>query len=142
VHCDLYDLTLSVKVVDYFGQGIGNVNVKLQREGEPTKSAPPTQANGTATFNNVIGGTLEVALYLGDSTQPIVTQGLTLQNSTTIQVKIDKYIVLGGLLVETSEFATILVIALAIIFVLALELYRFRRLKTKKSETESSDKES
>jgi len=142
VHCDLYDLTLSVKVVDYFGQGIGNVNVKLQREGEPTKSAPPTQANGTATFNNVIGGTLEVALYLGDSTQPIVTQGLTLQNSMTIQVKIDKYIVLGGLLVETSEFATILVIALAIIFVLALEVYRFRRLKTKKSETESSDKES
>ena len=81
-------------------------------------------------------------LYLGDSTQPIVTQGLTVQNSTTIQVKIDKYIVLGGLLVETSDFATILVIVLAIVFVLALEVYRFRRLKTKKSETESSDKES
>jgi len=142
VQCDLYDLTLSVKVVDYFGQGIGNVNVKLQREGQPTMSAPPTQADGTATFNNVIGGNLEVALYLGDSTQPIVTQGLTVQNSTTIQVKIDKYIVLGGLLVETSDFATILVIVLAIVFVLALEVYRFRRLKTKKSETESSDKES
>lgn len=142
VQCDLYDLTVSVKVVDYFGQGIGNVNVKLQREGEPTMSAPPTKADGIATFNNVIGGNLEVALYLGDSTQPIVTQGLTVQNSTTIQVKISKYIVLGGLLVETSEFATILMIALAIVFVLALEVYRFRRSKTKKSETESSDKES
>ena len=65
VQCDLYDLTLSVKVVDYFGQGIGNVNVKLQREGEPTMSAPPTQADGTATFNNVIGGNLEVALISG-----------------------------------------------------------------------------
>ncbi|MGB8779296.1 MAG: hypothetical protein WCD81_01455 [Candidatus Bathyarchaeia archaeon] len=142
VQCDLYDLTVSVKVVDYFGQGIGNVNVKLQREGEPTMSAPPTKADGIATFNNVIGGNLEVVLFLGDSTQPIVTQGLTVENSTTIQVTISKYIVLGGLLVETSEFATILVIALAIVFVLALEVYRFRRSKTKKSETESSNKES
>ncbi|MGA3191548.1 MAG: hypothetical protein ABSD73_03430 [Candidatus Bathyarchaeia archaeon] len=142
VQCDFYGLTLSVKVVDYFGQGIGNVNVKLLREGEPTMSAPSTQGDGTATFNNVIGGTLEVALYIGDSAQPIVTQGLTVQNSTTIQVRIDKYIVLGGLLVETSEFATVLVIVLAIVFILALEVYRFRRLKTEKSETESSNKES
>jgi hypothetical protein len=142
VQCDLYDLTVSVKVVDYFGQGIGNVNVELQREGEPTMSAPPTKADGIATFNNVIGGNLEVVLYLGDSTQPIVTEGVTVQNSTTIQVTISKYIVLGGLLVETTEFATILVIAVAIAFVLALEVYRFRRSKTKKSETESSNKES
>jgi hypothetical protein len=142
VQCDFYGLTISVKVIDYFGQGIGNVNVKLMREGEPTMSAPPTQGDGTATFNNVIGGTLEIALYLGNSAQPIVTQGITVQNSTTIQVRIDKYIVLGGFLVETSEFATIIAILLAIVFVLALEVYRFRRLKTKKSETESSDKES
>lgn len=142
VQCDFYGLTISVKVIDYFGQGIGNVNVKLMREGEPTMSAPPTQGDGTATFNNVIGGTLEIALYLGNSAQPIVTQGITVQNSTTIQVRIDKYIVLGGFLVETSEFATVIAILLAIVFVLALEVYRFRRLKTKKSETESSDKES
>jgi hypothetical protein len=142
VQCDLYDLTVSVKVVDYFGQGIGNVNVKLQREGEPTMSAPPTKADGIATFNNVIGGNLELFLYLGDSTQPVVTEGVTVENSTTIQVTISKYIVLGGLLVETTEFATILVIAVAIAFVLALEVYRFRRSKTKKSETESSNKES
>jgi hypothetical protein len=142
VQCSLYDLTVSVKVVDYFGQGIGNVNVELQREGEPTMSAPPTKADGIATFNNVIGGNLELVLYLGGSTQPIVTQGVTVGNSTTIQVQISKYIVVGGLLVETSEFATILVIALAIVFVLALEVYRFRRSKTKERETESSDKES
>jgi hypothetical protein len=117
------------------------VNVRLQREGEPTMSAPPTKADGIATFNNVIGGNLEVVLYLGDSTQPVVTQGVTVQNSTTIQVTISKYIVLGGLLVETTEFATILVIAVAIAFVLALEVYRLRRSKTKKS-TESSNKES
>jgi hypothetical protein len=142
VQCDFYGLTLSVNVIDYFGQGIGNVNVKLLKEGQPTMSAPPTQGDGTTTFNDVIGGSLEVVLYLGDSAQPIVTQGLTVQNSTTIHVRIDKYIVLGGLLVETSEFATVLVIVLAIVFVLALEVYRLRRLKTKKSEIESSDKES
>ncbi len=142
VQCDLYGLTVSVKVVDYFGQGIGNVNVELQREGEPTMSAPPTKADGIATFNNVIGGNLEVVLYLGDSTQPVVTEGVTVENSTTIQVTISKYIVLGGLLVQTTEFATILVIAVAIAFILALEVYRFRRSKTKKGETEFSNKES
>jgi hypothetical protein len=142
MQCNLYDLTLSVKVVDYFGQGIQNVNVKLQRQGELTLSAPPTQGDGTATFNNVIGGTLEVTLYLGDSTEPIATQGIILQNSTTIQITIGKYIVLGGLLVETTEFATIIVIVLAIAFLLALEVYMFRRSKTRKSETKSSDKES
>jgi hypothetical protein len=141
LRCDLYGLTLSVKVVDYFGQGIGNVRVKLQREGEPTLSAT-TQADGTATFDNVVGGNLQVTMYLGDSAQPVTTLGLTVQNSTTIQVQIAKYVVLAGLLVDASDLATIIVIVLAVVLVLALEVYRFRRFKTGKSETESSDKES
>jgi hypothetical protein len=139
--CDLYGLTVSVRVVDYFGQGIGNVNVKLMRAGEPTMTAT-TKGDGTATFENVIGGTLEVALYLGASTQLIVTQGSTVQNSTTIQVQMSKYVVLAGMLVDMATFATIIVIIVAVALVLALEVYRFRRSKSKKSETESSGKES
>ena len=139
--CDLYGLTVSVRVVDYFGQGIGNVNVKLTRAGEPTMTAT-TKGDGTATFDNVIGGTLEVALYLGASTQPIVTQGSIVQNSTTIQVQMSKYVVLAGMLVDTATFATIIVIIVAVALVLALEVYRFRSSKSKKSETESSGKES
>jgi hypothetical protein len=139
--CDLYDLTLSVKVVDFFGQGIANVNVKLQGAGEPTMSAT-TQSDGTATFDNVVGGILEVTLYLSGSTQPVLTQSLNVQSSTTVQVQMGKYVVLAGLLVDTSYFATIIVIVLVVALVLALEVYRFRRSKTRKSETESSDKES
>jgi heme/copper-type cytochrome/quinol oxidase subunit 2 len=85
---------------------------------------------------------MEVTLYLSGSTQPIVTQSLNVQSSTTVQVQIAKYVVLAGLLVDTSDFATIIVIVLAVALVLALEVYRFRRSKARKSETESSDKES
>jgi hypothetical protein len=141
IPCNLYGLTVSVKVVDYFGQGIADVNVNLQREGQPAM-IKKTQSDGTATFNNVVGGDLEIALYLGDSTQPIVAQDSTIESSTTIQVKIDKYVVLAGLLVETSQLATVIIIVLAIVLFLSIEVYRRRRSKTEKSETKSSDKES
>jgi hypothetical protein len=141
VRCDWYGLTLSVRVVDYFGQAISNVVVKLQREGEPTMSAT-TQADGTATFNNVVGGALEATFYLGGSTQPVMAQGLSIQNSTTVQVTIGKYLVFAGLLVETSQFATVIVVVLAVVLVLAVEVYRVRRFRAEKGEPESSDKES
>jgi len=141
VYCDLYGLTVSVHVVDYFGQGIANVNVKLQREGQaqmPTR----TQADGVATFDNVIGGDMEVTLYLGDSSQPIAAKGLAVENSMTIQVKMDNYVVLAGLLVETSLFAAIVIIVLILVFVLAIEVYRLRRSKIQKSGSGSSNNES
>jgi hypothetical protein len=141
VYCDLYGLTVSVHVVDYFGQGIANVNVKLQREGQ-TQVSTETQADGIATFNNMIGGDMEVTLYLGSSSQPIAAQGLAVEDSMTIQVKMDNYVVFAGLLLDTSLFATIIIIVLILIFVLAIEVYRLRRSKTQKSESASPNKES
>lgn len=141
IHCDLYDLTVSVQVVDYFGQGIANVNVKLQREGQAQMSKK-TQADGVATFDNIVGGDMEVTLYLGDSSQPILAQGLAVENSTTVQFRMDQFVVFAGLLVETSQLATIIIVVLIVILVLMVEVYRRRRSKTQKSEAESPNKES
>jgi hypothetical protein len=140
VQCDLYGLAVTVKVVDYFGQGIGNVNVKLQREGEPTMSEV-TQGDGTVTFDNVIGGSVELGFYLGGSAEPVVAEGVTVQRSMTIQVKMDQYLVLAGWLVETSQFATMIVIVLAVVLILVVEVFWIRRSRAKKGEKESSDKE-
>lgn len=141
IRCDLYGLTVSVQVVDFFSQGMSNVNVELQRQGQPVMSAT-TQSDGTATFNDVVGGNMEMVLYLGGSLQPILAQGLALQNSTTVRVKIDKYSVLAGFLVETSQLATVIVVVLAIVLILSVEIYRIRRAKPQKSETEIPNKES
>jgi len=140
ISCNLYGLTITVKVVDYFGQGIADMNVNLQKEGQQAMTEK-TQSDGTATFDNVVGGDLQIALYLGDSAQPIVAQGFTVENSTTIQLKIDKYVVLAGLLVETSQLATIIIIMLALVLGLSIEIYRRRRSKTEKNGNKGSDKE-
>ncbi len=131
--CKLYGLDVSIKVVDYFGQPISNMHVILQREGMTERSSE-TQANGTATFNGVTGGTFQVTVYMTDPSQPCVEEGFLVDKSTTIQVKLDKYVMLVGSLVETSQFAIVLTIVLTLVFVAVTEVYRRRRLKPQKTE--------
>jgi len=134
IYCNLYGLAVSVRVVDYFGQPFPNVNIALQREGSEAVSKR-TQADGTATFDNLVGGNFEVAVYLTDETQPTVAQVFLVENSTTVQIKIDKYVMLVGLLIETSQLTIAIIIALTVILVVSLEVYRRRRPKPKKSES-------
>ena len=54
--CDLYGIQVSVSVVDFFGSPIANANVTLNGPATEHLSAT-TQSDGTATFNNVVGGT-------------------------------------------------------------------------------------
>jgi len=132
--CKLYGLDVSIKVVDYFGQPISNMHVILQREGMTARSSE-TQANGTATFNGVTGGTFQVTVYMTDPAQPCVEEGFLVDKSTTIQVKLDKYVMLVGSLVETSQFAIVLPIVLTLVFVAVTEVYRRRRLKPQRQKT-------
>jgi hypothetical protein len=141
VYCSLYGLNVSVKVVDYFGQPFSNVNVKLQGEDWQPLSMV-TGSDGTAAFSNVIGGNLEVAVYLNDQAQPTVAEGFTADNSTTVQIRIDRYVLLAGLLVETSQLAVVIIVALTVIFVILLEVFRRMRSKPKEDESKSISKES
>jgi hypothetical protein len=128
ISCKLWGLTLSVKVVDYFGQPISNVNVTLQQGGLAPRSQS-TQSNGVATFINVSGGNLQITIYLSHETQPYMAEALYLGNSTTIGIKLEKYVMLAGFLVETSSLVTVALIAATVILVLLLEVYRRRHLK-------------
>jgi hypothetical protein len=142
MRCDLFGITVTIQVVDYFGQGISGMSVKLQGDAQPTISAT-TQGDGTATFDNVVGGNMEATVYMGDSSTPIAAQGFAAETSpANVPIKINKYVVLAGMLVEANVLATIILIALAIIVLLIVELVRRRRVKTEKSETESPNKES
>jgi hypothetical protein len=134
VYCSLYGLNVSVIVVDYFGQPFSNMNVKLHGEGwQPVSTV--TGSDGTATFSNVIGGSLEVAVYLSGQTEPTAAQGFAADTSTTVQIRIDKYVLLAGFLVETSQLVVVIIVALTVIIVVLLELFRRIRSKPKKDES-------
>ncbi|MBE0520069.1 hypothetical protein IBX35_03390 [Candidatus Bathyarchaeota archaeon] len=54
-------------------------------------------------------------------------------SSATIEVKIGKYVIIAGILVETSQLTTALIIAAAIILIVSIEVYRRKRSKLQKS---------
>lgn len=132
IRCELYGLTVSIKVVDYFGQPIPNANVTLQLEGLPPRSNR-TKSNGVATFSDFIGGSVQIAIYLNDQTQPCIETVSSAVSSTTIGIKIGKYVLIAGILVETSQLTTALIIAAAIILIVSIEVYRRKRSKLQKS---------
>jgi hypothetical protein len=130
--CRLYGLTVSVRVVDYFGQPISNANVELQREGLAILPKR-TESSGTATFPDLIGGSLGVSIYLADQTQPCVSAKYLIEETKTIEVRIGKYVVLAGFLVETSQLTTAIIIAAAVTLLVLIEVYMRRRRKLQKS---------
>lgn len=132
--CKLYGLNVSFRVVDYFGQPIPNAEVTLRREGLP-QSSLFTESDGTATFNNVIGRNLNVTVHLNGQMQPCVTATYSVEETKTIEIRIGKYVLLAGFLVETSQFTTAIIIAATVILVLSLEVYRRRRLKPQKTSS-------
>jgi hypothetical protein len=135
--CKLWGLTLSIKVLDYFGQPISNVNVTLQQDGLAPRTQL-TQSNGAATFSDISGGNMQVILYLSGQTQPYMAENFYVDNSTTIGIKLEKYVILAGFLVETSSLITTILIIASVLLILSVEVYRRKRSKPpKKSELES-----
>jgi hypothetical protein len=132
IRCELYGLAVSIKVVDYFGQPIPNANVTLQREGLPQRSNR-TKSNGVATFADFIGGSVQIAIYFNDQTQPCTETPSSVVSSRTIEIKIGKYVLIAGILVGTSQLTTVLIILAAIILIVSIEVYRRKRFKLQKS---------
>jgi len=125
--CRLWGLTISVKITDYFGQPISNIKVMLQREGL-TPLSDLTGSDGIAIFNNVTGGDLQALIYLFDQSQPYMTRFFYADGPTTVGIKLEKYVVLAGFLIETVTLITAMIIIASVIAVLLIEIYR-RHLK-------------
>jgi hypothetical protein len=133
IYCKLYNLTVSVKVVDYFGQPISNAKVTWQLGGRQDSAL--TKSDGLATFSNIIGGDLQVTVYLPEQSQPFMVTTSFVDGSKTIEIKLDKYVMLAGFLVETSYLTTVIIIAVAVLLVLLIEVYKKKRLKPPKSSS-------
>jgi hypothetical protein len=133
--CIYYNLPISIKVVDYFGQPIPNTNVTLERN-SVMLSSKLTGADGMAKFTE-IGGMLTIKVYLSDQNQPITALTIFIseeRNETNpIEIKIERYVFLAGFFIETAQFAAIVLVAAVIIVILAIEVYRRKRLKPMKT---------
>ena len=133
VYCKLSNLTLSVKVVDYIGQPIPLANVTLHRNG--IIFLPDTESYGLIKFASITGGNMEIMVYIRGYSQPCVTKSLFLDRSTTIEIKMEKYVMLAVFLVETNYLITALLILATIILILSIEIYRRKHLTSKKASS-------
>jgi hypothetical protein len=128
IRCTLYGIQVSVSVVDFFGRPIPNANVTLNGP-ETERFSAVTQGDGTATFSNVIGGDMQIVAFAPGAQNDYQAVTLTVVQPTSVQIKIDRYIALGSLLIQTSSLITIAVILVAVILFVAVEIYRRKRVK-------------
>jgi len=133
VYCKLYNLTVSVKVVDYFGQPIPEANVTLQRDDLQNSSL--TKSNGIATFNNIIGGDLQMMVHLHGQLQPCAVATYYIDESTTIEIKLGRYVFVAGFLVETGQLTVASIIAAAVVLIVLIEVYKRKRVKSQKDSS-------
>lgn len=126
VHCKLFNVTLGISVLDYFGQGIAKANVTLEREGARI-STKHTGSDGVVQFTELVGGDYKIFVYIAE--KPFRITVLPLQEPETVTLKIVEIVSIGGLITETSYFVTGVFLLLLIVVFLTTFLYREFRAK-------------
>jgi hypothetical protein len=126
MNCSIYGFNMSVTVTDYFGQPFGNTDVTLQGKDVGFVSGK-TQSNGTAIFENMVGGTFTISVYLSGSGQPTTVQNVMVNGTTAVSITLTRYVILAGTPVELTEFIVVLIIALTVLLVILLEIYHIRK---------------
>jgi hypothetical protein len=134
IRCVLYNLQVSVIVVDYFRQPIPNANVMLRGPEKVPRSAT-TQTDGTATFGHVIGGSTQITVYLTGGENSYEAVNVQVEAPTAIEVKMGKYVLLGPFIVETSLLAILIIILATVILFFSMEVYVRKSFQPSKTES-------
>ena len=121
IQCTLYGIQIKVSVIDFFGQPIPNANVTLN--GPDTESFSAIAKSGTATFNNVVGGNMQIIAFAQGAQNDYQAITLNVDQPTSVQVRIDRIVALGPILIQVSTLFAILVIVIAIISLAIVEIY-------------------
>lgn len=126
IRCTLYGIHVTVSVVDYFGSPISNVNVTLNGPASERFSAI-TDGSGTTTFNNVIGGNMQVIAFAKGTSSSYQALALTVDQPTSVQIRMGGYVAFGSLLVPTSALFTLIMTIVLIVVLVCVELFLRRR---------------
>jgi hypothetical protein len=117
-----------VSVVDFFGSPIPNANVTLNSPAAERFSAI-THSDGVASFSNIVGGDMQIVVFVSGATNDYQAITLTVNQPTSVQVKIDRYIAFGSLLIQASLLIVIVIILIGIVLFATVEIYRRKRAK-------------
>ena len=134
IRCRLYNIKVSVAVVDYFNQPIPDVNVMLHGPDMEARSAT-TQTDGTTTFSNVIGGNMQIIAYPKGMESSYEAVTMQIEEPTTVQIQLAKYVRVGPFLIEASVLATVIIVLLAILVFVVVEVYRRKHAEAVSSES-------
>ena len=132
VICGFYGFDVSVKAVDYFGQSISNMNVTLQRSG--WQDSRLAGSDGIATFTNTFGEDLTITIRMSGQTEPCVVRTVYVANSTMVELKIERYVMLAGMMVETSQLLAMIIVVLVVLLILSFEIFIRRQRRPKENE--------
>jgi hypothetical protein len=81
-----------------------------------------TAGDGIATFNNVIGGDMEIVGYpTGNQNSFVATNLQVTSPTTTVMLDMNKYVVFGGALVDASLLASVAIILLVAALLIIVE---------------------
>jgi hypothetical protein len=139
IDCTLYGLTVTVSIIDYFGQPITNANVTLQGNG--IQNSALVSPDGKAVFNNVVGGNLQVTVRLASQSDPYIVTTASVDKSTAIKIRIERYIMLAGALIDAGQFAAIVLIIVVLLILISAEVIRRLRRKQPKNENKTENTE-
>jgi hypothetical protein len=114
-------LLLTVKVVDYLNQPI-IANVTLKRGSNYFSGL--THTDGSIMFDRLTYGNWDLRIGFTDSQDSFFTRYIKLEESGEINIKLEKYVVIMGMFVETNLLITLILIAIILLFVLIVEKYR------------------
>jgi len=127
IHSKIFNIRPSVKVVDYFGQPIPNAMVEVERkiDHDWVKVDPLRKTDSFGgTSLPTIGGEYRISMYV--SGELCETRTLYLDETRVVVFKTDKYIVIGGNPIGTSQLTTYISMIL-LVAVLGLAL-TYRKL--------------
>jgi hypothetical protein len=131
LHLAILNVDLEVAAIDYFGQPIPNALVKIEQRITTESMEDNTGPDGSVTFSNILGGDSRISIYIRG--QLGETRELYLANSKQVVLHLNRYIVIAGYALETSQFVTIISIALLIVaFILGLTYKRLPRFFKKR----------
>jgi len=136
VHCKILNIDLSVIVKDYFGQPISNALVEVKRENGGLFSQK-TGSKGTALFYNITGGDSQISVSVMEKVSE--TRILYLDEAKVVVFKLEKFVVVGGFLLEVTQLIAYVSLGIVIaVFALALTYRRLRLRKIPEEEKEKS----
>jgi hypothetical protein len=138
VHCRIFNVDLSVRVVGYFGQPISNAAVEFERDGVKIRETFTSGSTGVVLLQNVIGGDYRVSVYIGERLAGIQT--FPVDQSMEILFKLKGYVALSGHTLEASQLISLISMsllsaALVLLFTRRRLLLFGRRIREARSRT-------